>query len=63
VALWESNHVLLLYRRTGRCVVSGNPAAVSYCVENRCLWTHDKRDAVQLQPCVLIGVGIIVLVE
>jgi len=63
VALWESNHVLLLYRRIGRCFVSGNPTAVSYCIENRYLWIHDKRDAVQLQPYVLIGVGIIVLVE
>jgi len=63
VALCESNNVLLLYRRTGRCFASGNPAAVSYCIENRYLWTHDKRDAVQLQPYVLIGFGIIVLVE
>lgn len=63
VTLWESNHILLLYRRIGRCLASGNPAAVSYCVENQYLWTHDKRDAVHLQPYVLIGVGIIVLVE
>ena len=46
MALWESNHVLLLYRRIGQCFVSGNPAAVSYCIENQYLWTHDKKDAV-----------------
>jgi hypothetical protein len=51
VALWESNHVLLLYRSCGRCFASGNATAVSYCIENRYLWTYDKRRCAAAAIC------------